>query len=117
MGSAPRACVLLDGGLQWHPRRGAGRPLGGPQGRGGPRGRGQRGRGCGARGGGKAADDAYNGGRANTVAAMAHVILANYHIAHRIVRTHGRFAPPPPPHSVPSVQVAAAAQAAAREVI
>jgi len=48
---------------------------------------------------------------------MAHVILANYHIAHRIVRTHGRFAPPPPPHSVPSVQVAAAAQAAAREVI
>ena len=66
----------------------------------------------------KAADDAYNGGRASTVATiMSHVTLANYRIAHRTVRVHGRVAPPPAPPPAPTVQETAAAQAAARELI
>jgi hypothetical protein len=66
----------------------------------------------------KAADDAYNGGRASTVAAvMAHVTLANYRIAHRTVRAHGRVAPPPAPPPAPTMQEAAAAQAKAREAV
>jgi hypothetical protein len=61
----------------------------------------------------KAADDAYNGGRASTVATiMAHVTLANYRIAHRTVRAHGRVAPPPVPPPAPSMQEAAMQEAA-----